>query len=44
MMNEGHIILDVEGEEKKKLTVEDLLQKFEEVSGEEFASDKALLG
>ena len=31
-------------EEKKLLTVEDLLQKFEEVSGEQFASDKALLG
>lgn len=44
MMNEGHIILDIRGVEKKKLTVEDLLQKFEEVSGEEFASDKALLG
>lgn len=44
MMNEGHVILDIKGEEKKRLTVEDLLQKFEEVSGEEFASDKALLG
>lgn len=44
MMNDGRVILDIRGEEKKKLTVEDLLQKFEEVSGEEFASDKALLG
>ncbi len=44
MMNDGKVILDIKGEEKKKLTVEDLLQKFEEVSGEEFASDKALLG
>ena len=44
MMNEGKVILDIKGEEKKKLTVEDLLQKFEEVSGEEFANDKALLG
>lgn len=43
MMNEGKIILDIRGEEKKKLTVEDLLKKFEEVSGEEFANDKALL-
>lgn len=43
MMNEGKIILDIKGEEKKKLTVEDLLRKFEEVSGEEFANDKALL-
>ncbi|MBQ8971138.1 MAG: ATP-binding cassette domain-containing protein, partial [Lachnospiraceae bacterium] len=44
MMNEGSIILDISGEEKKKLTVEVLLHKFEEVSGEEFASDKAILG
>ena len=43
MMNEGHIILDVEGEEKKKLTVKDLLDKFEEASGEEFSNDSALL-
>lgn len=43
MMNEGKVILDISGEEKKKLTVEDLLKKFEEVSGEEFANDKALL-
>ncbi len=43
MMNEGHIILDIRGEEKKKLTVEDLLQKFEQASGEEFANDETLL-
>lgn len=43
MMHEGHIILDIRGEEKKNLTVEDLLQKFEDVSGEEFSSDKAIL-
>lgn len=44
MMNEGKVILDIGPEEKKKLTVEDLLQKFEDVSGQQFASDKALLG
>jgi putative ABC transport system ATP-binding protein len=44
MMHEGKIVLDIGPEEKKKLTVEDLLQKFEDVSGQEFASDKALLG
>ena len=44
MMMEGRIILDIRGEEKKNLTVEDLLLKFEEVSGEEFTSDKAILG
>ena len=44
MMMEGKIILDIRGEEKKKLTVEDLLHKFEEVSGEEFTNDKAIIG
>lgn len=43
MMNEGRIVIDIKGDDKKKLTVEDLLQKFEEVSGEEFANDKVLL-
>ena len=44
MMNEGHIVLDIKGEDKKHLTVEDLMHQFEKVSGQEFASDKALLG
>ena len=44
MMNEGNVVLDIKGEDKKKLTVEDLLHQFEKVSGQEFASDKALLG
>ena len=44
MMMDGRIILDIRGEEKKKLTVPDLLHKFEEESGEEFANDKAILG
>lgn len=44
MMMDGNIILDIRGDEKKSLTVEDLLHKFEEVSGEEFTSDKAILG
>lgn len=43
MMNSGHIIYDVEGEEKKKLTVEDLLAKFSEASGEEFSNDRMML-
>ena len=43
MMMEGKIILDIQGEEKKKLTVKDLLDKFEEASGEEFSNDSALL-
>ncbi len=44
MMHNGGVILDVGGEEKKKLTVEALLKKFEQVSGTEFANDSALLG
>ena len=43
MMHEGKVILNIAGEEKKKLTLEDLLHQFERVSGEEFANDKALL-
>lgn len=43
MMHEGKIILDISGEEKKQLTVPDLLQQFERVSGQEFANDKAIL-
>ena len=43
MMNNGKIILDVSGEEKKKLTVEYLLDAFTKLSGSEFANDRALL-
>ena len=43
MMHEGNVIYDVRGEEKKSLTVPDLLQKFEEVSGGELANDRMLL-
>lgn len=43
MMHEGRIILDISGEEKKALTVQELLRKFETVSGEEFLNDRALL-
>ncbi|MDD6261646.1 MAG: ABC transporter ATP-binding protein [Eubacteriales bacterium] len=44
MMNAGRIIFDVSGEEKKKLTVEALLEQFSKASGQEFANDRALLG
>lgn len=44
MMNNGRIIYDASGEEKQNLTVESLISKFSESSGEEFANDKALLG
>lgn len=43
MLHEGRIIVDVTGEEKKSLTVEDLLEMFERASGTEFSSDRALL-
>ncbi len=45
MMREGQIIIDIKGEEKKKLTVEDLLEKFSVASGgEDFANDRMILG
>lgn len=43
MMNEGRIILDISGEEKKKLTKADLLQKFAEVAGVQEETDQVLL-
>ena len=43
MMHEGRIIYDVAGEEKKNLHVSDLLKKFEEASGGEFANDRMML-
>ena len=43
MTHEGKIIYDVAGEEKKNLKVADLLAKFEEVSGGEFANDRMML-
>ena len=44
LLMEGKIILDIQGEEKKKLTVKNLLDQFEKASGEEFSNDSALLG
>ncbi len=43
MMNEGKIILDISGEEKKRLTKADLLQKFADLSGDGLESDRMLL-
>ncbi len=43
MMHEGRIIYDVAGQEKQKLKVADLLGKFEEASGGEFANDRMIL-
>ena len=43
MMYEGKIALDIGGEEKQKLTVEDLLAKFGQATGSDEADDKMLL-
>ena len=43
MMHEGRIVVDVSGEEKKKLTISQLLSLFEKASGSEFANDKVIL-
>ena len=43
MMHEGKVIIDVEGEEKQMLTVEDLLALFVKASGKVFADDRAIL-
>ena len=44
MMNNGKIIFDCRGEEKAKLTVEELLEKFAQISGSTLDNDRALLG
>jgi putative ABC transport system ATP-binding protein len=44
MMYEGRIALDISGQEKQKLTVEDLLAKFGQATGSDEADDKLLLG
>ncbi len=43
MMHDGNIIFDASGEEKKKLTVNDLLEKFSLASNGSFANDRMLL-
>ena len=43
MMNEGKIILDIAGEDKKKLTKRELLEKFAEISGTQEETDAVLL-
>ena len=44
MMYDGHVVVDVSGEEKKNLTVEQLLALFSRASGSSEADDKLLLG
>ena len=43
MMYEGHVVVDVSGEEKKKLTVEQLLNLFSQASGSDEVDDKMVL-
>ena len=43
MMNEGRIIMDTSGEERKSLTVADLLMKFREAAGKDLNNDRMLL-
>ena len=43
MMDAGHVVLDISGEDKKKLTVNDLLTLFSKASGTEANDDKLLL-
>ena len=44
MMHEGRIIYQVGGEEKQRLQVPELLEKFEQAAGDEFANDRMILG
>ena len=43
MMDAGRVVVDISGDEKKKLTVPDLLALFSRASGSEEADDKLLL-
>ena len=43
MMDSGSIVLDVSGEERAKLTVEDLLQQFQILAGKQLDNDRILL-
>ena len=44
MLYQGKIVVDVKGEEKKNLTVEDLMRLFHQNSGETLVSDELVLG
>ena len=43
MMHDGRVAVDVSGEEKKKLTVEALLERFSESAGSDEVSDRLVL-
>lgn len=44
MMDAGRVVVDISGEDKKKLTVPDLMALFSKASGSTEANDKMLLG
>ncbi|MBQ2462306.1 MAG: ABC transporter ATP-binding protein, partial [Clostridia bacterium] len=44
MMDQGRIIYDVQGEERSKLTIHDLTEKFRQASGRALDNDRMLLG
>ncbi len=44
MMDAGEIILDVSGDEKRKLTIEQLLKEFQRIRGEQLVTDQTILG
>ena len=43
MMDSGRIVLDVQGEERKNMTVNDLLERFKARVGEDLDNDRILL-
>lgn len=43
MMHNGQIVVDIRGEEKKNLTIEQLMQLFEQSSGSQLTSDRVIL-
>ena len=43
MMDDGKIVLDVQGEEREHMTVSDLLEKFRTGAGKELDNDRVLL-
>ncbi|MEN2767142.1 ABC transporter ATP-binding protein [Ornithinibacillus xuwenensis] len=44
MMDKGQIILDIDESKKQGLAIEDLLKEFQRIRGEQFESDRAVLG
>jgi len=43
MMHQGRILVDIDGEQKTQLTIDDLVRSFEQAAGEQFKDDSILL-